>query len=199
MGDERLRVRDPGFRIGASFRVTFSDDGAWLATIGKRMTVWDVAGRARASSIHTLPHESEVDISPDGTRIVVKNTLGQVVVLDRAASISDDASAIALGGLTTIRVLKKSKTKDTYRSTASIDVEYVGSGGHVAVHPAGDLIGYAGSRRAVLLAPNLKRWEWDGLLDYASDVTFAPSGELVAFGGWSNGFVVPTRPANPQL
>jgi WD40 repeat protein len=78
-----LKLRKPGFRIGASFRVAFSDDGRHLATVGKRVTVWDVAERRRVQSVHPFSYESEVDIAPDGSCLVVKNTRGDVVVLDR--------------------------------------------------------------------------------------------------------------------
>jgi len=82
---DRLIVRKPGFRIGASARLALSRDGAALATLGKRATLWDVGARRRTGSVHPFPHESEIDISPDGERVVVKNTLGDVVVLDAAS------------------------------------------------------------------------------------------------------------------
>src|SRR3954466_3470295 len=78
-----LTVKKPGFRIGASFRAAFSDDGIHLVTVGKRVTVWDVAERKRVASVHPFSHELEADVSPDSCWLVVKNTLGDVVVLER--------------------------------------------------------------------------------------------------------------------
>jgi DNA-binding beta-propeller fold protein YncE len=75
-------VRKPGFRIGTSFRVAFSDDGCFLATVGKRSTVWDVRVRERHGAVKPFSHESEIDVAPDSKRIVVKNTLGDVAIYD---------------------------------------------------------------------------------------------------------------------
>jgi WD40 repeat protein len=93
-----LSIRKPGFRIGASFRAAFSGDGARLATVGKRVTVWDVAARTRVGSVHPFPHEASIDVSPNGERLVVKNTLGDVVVLD-VESLSEELrlSGVAYG------------------------------------------------------------------------------------------------------
>jgi WD40 repeat protein len=75
-------VRKPGFRIGASFRVAFSDDGRFLATVGKRSTLWDVQARKRHAAVKPFSHESEIDVAPASDRIVVKNTSGDVALFD---------------------------------------------------------------------------------------------------------------------
>lgn len=75
-------MRKPGFRVGPSFGVCFSPGGDWLATIGARIVVWDVDGRVRLRSAHPFSHPSSVDFSPDGQRIAIKNTSGEIVVLD---------------------------------------------------------------------------------------------------------------------
>jgi len=72
----------PGFRIGSSFKATFSPTGDRLVTIGKRITLWDVLARARIATGPPLAHTSELDWSPDGKLVVAKNTLGEVLILD---------------------------------------------------------------------------------------------------------------------
>jgi len=71
----------PGFRIGASFQARFSVDGAWLATLGKRITLWDVAQRKRLATGPAMSYASRVAFSPDGTRLVAKNTSGDALVM----------------------------------------------------------------------------------------------------------------------
>jgi WD40 repeat protein len=80
---DRQEVRKPGFRIGSSFRVVFSDDGRHLVTVGRRVTVWDVGERRRVESVHPFSYESAIDITPDGSHVAVKNTRGDLVVLER--------------------------------------------------------------------------------------------------------------------
>jgi WD40 repeat protein len=75
-------LQKPGFRIGASFRVAFSADGRYLATVGKRSNVWDVAARKRCGDVKPFSHESEIDVSPDSGRIAIKNTRGDVAIYD---------------------------------------------------------------------------------------------------------------------
>jgi WD40 repeat protein len=72
----------PGFRLGASFKARFSDDGALLATLGQRPTLWNVADRAKLGRGPLLSHSSEVDFSPGGAQFVVKNTSGDVLLVD---------------------------------------------------------------------------------------------------------------------
>jgi hypothetical protein len=108
-----------------------------------------------------------------------------------AAAISDDATTIVLSTLSRIETWRRSGSDQRYELLASIPVEYSGSGGQVAVNPAGTLVGYAGSRRAVVLTADLREWRWDAELEYASDVAFSPGGDLVAFGAWGSGFIVP--------
>jgi hypothetical protein len=75
-------LQKPGFRIGASFRVAFSADGRFLATVGKRSNIWDVAARERCGAVKPFSHESEIDVSPNSGRVVIKNTQGDVAVYD---------------------------------------------------------------------------------------------------------------------
>jgi WD40 repeat protein len=72
----------PGFRIGASFKARFSPDGSLLATLGKRTTLWDVAGRRRIATGPPLTHASSVDFSADATLLAAKNTAGDILIMD---------------------------------------------------------------------------------------------------------------------
>jgi WD40 repeat protein len=72
----------PGFRIGRSFAARFSPDGARLATLGKRITLWDVASRQRVATGPPLAHASSVDFSPNGRTLAAKNTAGDILIMD---------------------------------------------------------------------------------------------------------------------
>jgi WD40 repeat protein len=72
----------PGFRTGASIRSRFDDRGERLATIGRRITVWDVSHRTRIGTGPHLRHVSHVGYSPDGKLLAAKNTAGDVLVVD---------------------------------------------------------------------------------------------------------------------
>ena len=72
----------PGFRTGASFKARFSPDGSLLVTLGKRITLWDVAGRRRIATGPPLAHASSVDFSADATRLAAKNTAGDILIMD---------------------------------------------------------------------------------------------------------------------
>jgi len=71
----------PGFRIGASFKARFNADATQLATLGKRITLWDVAARARIATGPPLQQAAAVDFSPDGRLLAAKNTSGQILVM----------------------------------------------------------------------------------------------------------------------
>lgn len=82
MAQTELRVRKPGFWIGSSFRVAWTPAGDRLVTLGRRVAAWDVATRTRYGNVKPFSYESHVDVSPDGSRFAVKNTLGDVAVVD---------------------------------------------------------------------------------------------------------------------
>lgn len=75
-------VRKPGFRIARSYEVAFSPDGSRLACIGVHVDLWDVVGRTRQARAHPFKHPSHIDFSPDGTKLAVKSTSGDVALLD---------------------------------------------------------------------------------------------------------------------
>ena len=69
------------FKLRWSSTVRFCDDGAYLISLGQRITLWNVyAGRA-ARSAPRFSHPASADFSPDGKLLVVKNTSGDVLLL----------------------------------------------------------------------------------------------------------------------
>ncbi len=72
---------DVAFEIGTSYEARFSADGSLLAVVGRsHVGVWDTARGRRIGSAPRLQNPSSVDFSPDGARLALKNTSGDVVV-----------------------------------------------------------------------------------------------------------------------
>jgi WD40 repeat protein len=72
----------PGFRIGASFRARFDAHGERLVTLGKRITLWNVAARTRIGIGPPLRSPVHVDFSPDGAQVAAKGNEGEILVFD---------------------------------------------------------------------------------------------------------------------
>jgi WD40 repeat protein len=68
-------------RIGASYAVAFSSDGRRLAVVSKAVSVFDLDRRKRLFQARPVPQLSDVQFSPDGRTLLVKNTRGRVVLL----------------------------------------------------------------------------------------------------------------------
>ena len=69
------------FKLRWSSTVRFSDDGAYLISLGERITLWNVYAGHAARSAPRFSHPASADFSPDGTLLAVKNTSGDVLVL----------------------------------------------------------------------------------------------------------------------
>jgi WD40 repeat protein len=69
------------FKLGSSSTVRFSDDGAYLVSLGQRITLWSVWEGRAVTSGPRFAHASSADFSPDGNLLAVKNTSGDVLVL----------------------------------------------------------------------------------------------------------------------
>lgn len=80
--ETRLHLK-PGFRIGSSFEADFDDSGRWLATLGKRLSVWDVEKRQRVGSGPSLRHAAHVAFSPDSSLLAAKSTTGELLISGR--------------------------------------------------------------------------------------------------------------------
>jgi hypothetical protein len=77
-----MRVVKPGFRIARSYEARFSPQGDRLACIGVHVDLWDVASRTRITRAHPFKHPSHIDFSPDGSKLAVKGTSGEIAVLN---------------------------------------------------------------------------------------------------------------------
>ena len=79
-----MRIRAPGFRVYSSYDVAFSDCGRFLATVGRRVTIWDVATRVALHRNGLVRHPSSVAFAPDSTSYVIKATSGELLVCSTA-------------------------------------------------------------------------------------------------------------------
>src|SRR5215207_6835159 len=72
----------PGFRIGQSSQTRFDDQAEHLVTLGKRITLWSVAQRARIAKGPPLQNASSIDFAPGGRDVVAKNTRGDLLFME---------------------------------------------------------------------------------------------------------------------
>jgi hypothetical protein len=80
-----MKIKSPGFRIGASYATAFSMDGEHLGVVGPRgVALWSVASRRRLRTLRLLRHPAAVAFAPDGQTFVVKNTLGELLLAETA-------------------------------------------------------------------------------------------------------------------
>lgn len=70
------------WKIGTSNTVAFSRDGQLLATLGRDVSIWDVALKSKAVRCHPFSHPSAAAFSPDQHHLAVKSTSGQIVIID---------------------------------------------------------------------------------------------------------------------
>ena len=68
-------------QAGKSYELRLSPDGTQALALGRNVVLWDVATRKRLASAHPFGHPSSAAFAPDGQRVVVKNTSGEIVVL----------------------------------------------------------------------------------------------------------------------
>jgi WD40 repeat protein len=296
-------VRKPGFRIARSYEVAFSPGGDRLACIGVHVDVWDVQSRTRVARAHPFKHPSHIDFSPDGERLAVKSTGGEVAVLDaetldviarhdgrpwgegadirfspcgdylvdgswrgvllvrdaltgdvvyreddeatvvhhvtstpdrklwaqavwryppdndvvvttRPWPFSDDrfdfqgdrCDALALDSSGSLLAVVSDRLQVWSLGTSDGWPQLVGESGRLPVSGTGRAVAWASSDRplvalsgagATVVFTSEVREVWRTELEYSSSVSFSPSGELVALGAWSKGFVIAT-PAEPS-
>lgn len=62
--------------------VRFSQDGKSLAGFARYVGIWDLVSRKKRLKCHPLSHPASICFSPDGSRLAVKNTAGQIVVIN---------------------------------------------------------------------------------------------------------------------
>lgn len=71
-------------KLPASHALAVSPGQRLVAALGRNVVVADLATRKRVFSAHALAHPSDAAFSRDGTRLAVKSTWGEVVVLSVA-------------------------------------------------------------------------------------------------------------------
>ena len=69
-------------KIKTSYDIAFNDDGQYLATIGRDVSVWDMVSRKKLWRTHPFSHPSHVTYNPSGDTLAVKSTSGHIVLLD---------------------------------------------------------------------------------------------------------------------
>jgi len=70
------------WKIGTSYAVAFSRDGRLLATLGRDVSIWDLALKSKVVRSHPFSHPSAAAFSPDQRHLAVKSTSGQIVIID---------------------------------------------------------------------------------------------------------------------
>ncbi len=67
--------------IGKSYSVAFTPDGERLIAVGPRVAIWSLATRERLGAYRPFAHPHGLDVTRDGTRGIVKNSLGQLCLM----------------------------------------------------------------------------------------------------------------------
>lgn len=93
------KLKAPSFRLRKSAYADFSPGGRYLAQIGPRVTVWDLAARKVASEFKVISNEWDLAFSPDEETIAVKDSNGRIVICDVASGsvISDTGPSPVYG------------------------------------------------------------------------------------------------------
>lgn len=82
-----MRLRAPGFRIGAAYGVTFSQSGLFLGQVGRQVVAYDVVERkAVTRSQWHYPHPSAAVFGTTDRWMAVRSTTGAMVVIDLTSS-----------------------------------------------------------------------------------------------------------------
>lgn len=71
-------------KLPSSYAVAVSSSQDFVAAAGRNVVLASLLHRKRLYSVHPLSHPSSLSFSPDAAHLVVKNTLGEIVVLDVA-------------------------------------------------------------------------------------------------------------------
>lgn len=81
-----MKIKAPGFRVGPSYSLAFSPDGQHLAAVGRSVVLWSVSRRERLRTERMLKDPAAVAFSPAGTSLVIKNTVGEILVCETATA-----------------------------------------------------------------------------------------------------------------
>jgi hypothetical protein len=159
-----LRLRAPGFRLGAANHVAFSPSGKLLGQVGRRVAVFRVAERReiRRSDWH-FPHPSYLTFDSSDRWFAVRSTTGAIVVaeletgqpLSRLAPLSDAADDSPLLTGPTDAHLVEACTSGVLRvrRVEDLAVEYSEQHGTAML----GRVGYTADRRHWAFAVNVRR------------------------------------------
>jgi WD40 repeat protein len=76
-----MKVTKP-LPLQSCYQVAFSKTGELLVTLSRDVVGWSVRRRTKRFRVHSLSHPAHCDIHPSDSDIVVKNTAGQIALLD---------------------------------------------------------------------------------------------------------------------
>jgi WD40 repeat protein len=88
LAENVLLIESPAYtdkmepKLGKTCAIKFLGSSEELLTIGLNVTLWVNGGLSRTATVKPFAHPSYTDISLDGSRVLVKNTVGKIVVLD---------------------------------------------------------------------------------------------------------------------
>src|SRR5437588_436161 len=75
------RIYPPGFRLGHTYEVLFSQTGEYLLSLGEhRASLWNVHSKKRLHTVN-LSYVNHGTFSPDDSRYAIKNVSGEIIVL----------------------------------------------------------------------------------------------------------------------
>lgn len=82
MSRRSLRTKSSTIQIGPSFELRFDPTSSRAISVGRNISVWNLETKTRVTRSHPLKHPSHVNWSPDGEKICVKATSGELVIVD---------------------------------------------------------------------------------------------------------------------
>jgi WD40 repeat protein len=79
-----MRRPSPILRLGRSYQIAASADGALLANVGGHslVSVWDVHNRSKIAQLRDIKNPFSVTLSHDGQRLAVKSVSGAIGIYD---------------------------------------------------------------------------------------------------------------------
>jgi WD40 repeat protein len=107
--------KQPQPKLGKAHAIKFLGNSEKILSISSNVTLWINGGLNKTANAKPLTHPSYIDISPDGSRVLVKNTSGKIAILD--------ASTLA-----TLVTTTKSKRDEGCQAIFSPDGDYLVNG-----------------------------------------------------------------------
>ena len=102
-------------KLQRCYEAVFSHSGESLFTLSRDVVGWDIRSRSKRFRAHPFGHPSNCAVHPDDTSVVVKNTAGQIALLD-----AHDGS--------TVRLLDRTKDNEGSNVLYSVSGEHLVDG-----------------------------------------------------------------------